>query len=107
MRECKVLMREWLIVRRTDAHDLKSNIQVLQKRHVSRKSESDIGCGGQKKSKVLMREIFKFANATAMLLIEKHNPWHLLIEKHIWGSPRGMKKKKKGITALQTPPRCC
>jgi hypothetical protein len=33
-----------------------------------------------------------------MLLIEKHNPWHLLIEKHIWGStPRGTKKEEKGI----------
>ena len=40
-----------------------------------------------------------------MLLIEKHNPWHLLIEKHIRGStPRGL-KKEKGITAFQYPGR--
>jgi hypothetical protein len=35
-----------------------------------------------------------------MLLIEKHNPWRLLlIEKHIWGPPGG-RKKRKGIIAF-------
>jgi hypothetical protein len=33
--------------------DLKSNIQVLQKRRVSRKSESDSGAGGKKKARIL------------------------------------------------------
>ena len=36
-----------------------------------------------------------------MLLIEKHNPWRLLlIEKHIWGPPGGRKKRKEIIAFL-------